>query len=38
MKPQPGRLSFPRSHWIEINSGVTVKKNAAIKSARAIGI
>jgi hypothetical protein len=38
MKPQPGSLSLPSSHWMEISNGVTVKKNIAMKSARAIGV
>src|SRR5207342_365701 len=38
MKPQPGSPSLPSVHWSEISSGVIVKKNAAMKSARAIGI
>src|SRR4249919_1444998 len=38
MKPQPGKPSLPSVHWSEISSGVIVKKNAAMKSARAIGI
>jgi len=34
MKLQPGNPSLVSSHWWEINSGVIVKKNAAMKSAR----
>jgi hypothetical protein len=38
MKPQPGNPSLPSVHWSKISSGVVVKKNAAMKSARAISV